>query len=75
MLSVNDFVKDQVPVGVVGEIGRPKELLKVAAMVMHVPRDPDLPFRGQMHNLPDPHRVDLVLLGCSLEHFDHLRGG
>jgi len=81
MIAVDEFLENQMPLRVVGQVRAADEFLKVATMVVNVPGDPNIPLGREVHDLLIPVGGDLVFFGGRAKNFrngvgvcDHIEG-
>ena len=56
---------------VVWQVGGFQKFVKITAVVVHVPGDPDFTFGRQRHDLLSAQRIAKIFLGGGTERFNH----
>jgi hypothetical protein len=67
MIAMDEFVKDDVPLGVVVEVDGRDKLVEVTTVVVDIAAHPDFALVRQMNGLADAAGVELTLLGGAFE--------
>ena len=73
-VAVDQFVQDQVALGVVGQVGRLNHFVQIAPVIVQVAGHVDLALARQVHDLLLTQGAKLVFLGGDLENLDHMVG-
>jgi hypothetical protein len=72
VIAVDEFVKDDVARGVVGQIRGLDELAEVGAVIVDVPGHPDFAIFRQSDHLASPKRANFVLIPGRVKRLDYL---
>ena len=75
VVAVNQFVQNEMAMGIAAEFDCFHELIEIAAMIMNVAGHPDFAFGGKMHDLLLTKGRALVFFHRGLEGFDDAVGG